>query len=94
MIVQSIHFTFSMTDADEMQSILVELRDASRKEAGVVSFDVGRSKEKPDVFALWEVYRDAEGLKAHTETEHYARLVVGRIRPRAIDHAVEKVELL
>ena len=94
MIVQSIHFTFSPSDADEVQSILLELRDASRKEAGVASFEVGRSSEKPGVFALWEVYRDAEGLKAHTETEHFARLVVGRVRPLAIDRAFEKVELL
>ncbi len=94
MIVQSIHFTFPPGSADEVESILLELRDASRKEAGVVSFDVGRSRDKPGVFALWEVYRDAEGLQAHTQTEHFARLVVGRIRVLATERVVEKVELL
>ena len=94
MIVQSIHFTFSPSNAGEVESILLEVRDASRKEAGVVSFDVGRSRDKPGVFALWEVYRDAEGLEAHTQTEHFTRLVAGRIRALAIERVVEKVELL
>ena len=42
MLVQSIHFAFAPEDAGKAESIL----------------RVGRSEEKPHVFALWEVYRD------------------------------------
>lgn len=94
MIVQSIHFTFAPDDADEIEAIARELRDASRREPGVVSFDVGRSLEKPGVFAFWEVYRDDASLEAHTQSEHFKRLVIGRIRPLAKDRNFEKVELL
>jgi quinol monooxygenase YgiN len=94
MIVQSIHFVFAPDDAAEIESALLELRDASRKEPGVVAFDVGRSLDKTGVFALWEVYRDAAGLEAHTQTEHFKRLVVGRVRILAKERIVEKVELL
>ncbi|MBV9332971.1 MAG: antibiotic biosynthesis monooxygenase [Candidatus Eremiobacteraeota bacterium] len=94
MIVQSIHFTFAPDDADEVEAIALELRDASRKEAGVVSYDVGRSRDKPGVFAFWEVYRDAASLEAHLQSEHFNRLVVGRIRPMLKERNFEKVDLL
>ena len=47
MIVQSIRFTFEPADADKIQSIMLKLRDSSRKEPGVVSFDVGQSLDEP-----------------------------------------------
>lgn len=60
-----------------------ELRDASVQEPGVVRFEVGRSKESPNVFALWEVYRDDEAVTAHRSTQHFQRLVVNGVRPLA-----------
>jgi len=63
MLIQSIHFSFAPEDADKAEAILRELRDASRKEEGVTAFEVGRSQERPNVFALWEVYRDRAALR-------------------------------
>ncbi len=80
MLVQSIHYTFAPEDGDKVEAILRELRDASRKEAGVVQFEVARSREHPNVFALWEVYRDEAALEAHKETEHFKRLAVNGVR--------------
>jgi quinol monooxygenase YgiN len=80
MIVQSIHFTFAPEDAEQAEQMLRELRDASRKEEGVVGFDVARSLEKPNVFALWEQYRDQAALDSHKATEHFTRLVLGGVR--------------
>jgi autoinducer 2-degrading protein len=45
----------------------------SRKEPGNVRFDVLRSVENPNRFALYEVYKDEAAFKAHQETAHYAR---------------------
>ena len=42
MLVQFVQFTFAPQDADKAEAILRELRDASRKEDGVVGFDVVR----------------------------------------------------
>lgn len=83
MLIQSVQFSFAPEDADKAEAILRELRDMSRKEAGVIGFDVGPSQEKPKVFALWEQYRDKEALAAHVATEHYARLVLNGVRPLA-----------
>jgi (4S)-4-hydroxy-5-phosphonooxypentane-2,3-dione isomerase len=91
MIIASITFRFAPEDADRAETILRELRDASINEPGVVRFEVGRSQEKPIVFALWEVYRDQEALSAHRSTTHFQRLVVDGIRPLAQHSDVEIV---
>jgi quinol monooxygenase YgiN len=83
MLVQSVHFTFAPNDADRVEAMLRELREASRAEAGVVSFDIARSREKPNVFVLWEVYRDEAGLESHKQSEHYKRLVIDGVRSLA-----------
>lgn len=91
MVINSIHYTFALADADKAESIFRELRDASRKEGGVIAFEIGRSQEKPNVFALWEVYRDMSAVDAHRATEHFDRLVLNGIRPLAQQRNVETV---
>jgi quinol monooxygenase YgiN len=91
MLINSIHYTFAPEDAERAESLFRELRDASRQEPGVVQFEVGRSHEKPNVFALWEVYRDKEAVDAHMASEHFQRLVVNGIRPLAQSRNIEKV---
>lgn len=91
MIINSIIFTFAPQDADKAETIFRQLRDASVKEAGVARFEVGRSQEKPNTFALWEVYRDQDALNAHRGTEHYQRLVIDSIRPLAQQRTIETV---
>ncbi|HEY1656542.1 MAG TPA: putative quinol monooxygenase [Candidatus Tumulicola sp.] len=91
MLVQSVLFTFDERDADRAEAMLRELRDASRREAGVIAFDVGRSADKPNVFALWEQYRDRAALDAHAATEHFARLVLNGVRPLARQRCAEIV---
>jgi quinol monooxygenase YgiN len=83
MLIQSVRYTFAPEEADRAEAILRELRDASRKEEGVVTFDVARSEEKSNVFVLWEAYRDRAAMDAHATTEHFKRLVLNGIRPLA-----------
>ena len=83
MIITSIQYTFTSRDADTAESLLRELRALSVKEAGVVQFEVGRSNHNPNVFALWEVYRDEAAVAAHHATEHFERLVLNGVRPLA-----------
>ncbi len=45
---------------------------ASRREPGVVRFDVCQQADAPDRWVLWEVYRNAAAHAAHRETPHYA----------------------
>lgn len=84
-------FTFAPEDADKAEGFLRELRDESRKEDGVIAFDVGWSKEKPNVFALWEGYRDKAALESHLATEHFQRLVIRGVRAMAKQRKAETV---
>jgi quinol monooxygenase YgiN len=88
-LIQFIHYTFAPENADRAAAIFKELRGLSRQEPGVVRFDIARSKERPNVFVLWEEYRDEAAFKAHLETEHFGRLVVNGIRRLAKDRAGE-----
>jgi len=94
MLIQSIHFTFAPEDADKAERFLRELRDESLKEDGVISFGIGRSKEKPNVFALWEEYRDKASLESHIATEHVKRLVINGVRIMAQQRDAETVFLI
>lgn len=91
MLIQAIYFTFAPEDADKAETILRELRDASRKEEGVITFEVARSQEKPNLFALWEAYKDRTALDAHIATEHFKRLVLNGVRPLAQQRDAETV---
>jgi autoinducer 2-degrading protein len=46
--------------------------EASRREPGVVRFDVLADREDPSRFILVEVYRDGTAAAAHKQTAHYA----------------------
>jgi quinol monooxygenase YgiN len=46
--------------------------EASRREPGVVRFDLLADREDPSHFVLVEVYRDAAASAAHKATTHYA----------------------
>jgi quinol monooxygenase YgiN len=89
--IQLVRYTFAPEDVDRVAGILTELRDLSRQEPGILAFVVARSEEKPNVFALWEEYRDEAALEAHAETEHFARLVVRGIRLLAKERVAERL---
>jgi len=91
MLIQTVRYTFAPEDADKVQSILRELRDASRKEEGVIAFEIGRSQERPNVFVLWEQYRDRAALDAHSATDHFKRLVLNGVRPLAQQREAESL---
>jgi (4S)-4-hydroxy-5-phosphonooxypentane-2,3-dione isomerase len=89
MLIQNVHFSFASEDGDKAEAMFRELRDASRAETGVVAFDVGRSQEKPNVFVLWEVYRNQGALDVHKSTPHYQRLVTNGVRMLAEERSGE-----
>lgn len=46
--------------------------EASRREPGVVRFDVIQDRDEPGHFVLIEIYRGPEAAAAHKQTAHYA----------------------
>lgn len=61
-------------------------RAAEELEPGCLAFHVGQSEEDPDLFVLFEVYRDAAALEFHHAQAHFARF-----REEAGEMIAEKV---
>jgi (4S)-4-hydroxy-5-phosphonooxypentane-2,3-dione isomerase len=61
---------------DRLDQFLAEtLENArnSRKEPGIVRFDLIQEIEDPSRFALFELYRDQQAIEAHRITAHYTK---------------------
>jgi len=56
---------------DAFTAATVENARESRREPGVIRFDVFQQMESPEHFELIEVYRTVEAVAAHKETRHY-----------------------
>jgi (4S)-4-hydroxy-5-phosphonooxypentane-2,3-dione isomerase len=82
-IIQSVHYTFAPQDAEKALEILRELREASRAEPGVITFEIARGTDTPNEFALYEEYEDQDAVVAHGKTAHFERLVINGIRKLA-----------
>ncbi len=83
MLVNAVIYTFPADKADEAARLLIPLRDGSRAEAGCITFDVSRSNDDPNVFVLFEEWRDQAALDEHYKTEHFITFGVNGIRALA-----------
>lgn len=75
MIIQVVHLE---VQPDKMDAFLEEARlitAESRKEVGVVQFDLLKNESEPNKFMLYEVYKSKQALEAHRLTGHFIRWV-------------------
>lgn len=61
--------------------IIEEMTAPSRAEPGNLFYQGHRSPEDPRLFYLYEQYVDEAGYKAHMDSDHFQRLVVGEAIP-------------
>jgi quinol monooxygenase YgiN len=72
LLVVHVHVRLKPGAEEAFRVASVANAEASRREPGVVRFDLLADREDPSHFVLVEVYRDAAGAAAHKETAHYA----------------------
>jgi len=70
-LIVHVHVHVKPGQADAFIAATRKNADASRKEPGILRFDVVRDLASPDRFVLVEVYRDELAPAAHKETAHY-----------------------
>ena len=58
---------------EEFLPIVKAQAEASRAEPGCLRFEVSQQLDKPNVFALSEMYEDRDAVEAHYGSEHFAR---------------------
>ncbi len=57
--------------AEKYEAMLREILPLIRQEPGVVFWDAGTCRGKPDCFRIVEIYHDEAGLAAHYQTAHF-----------------------
>jgi quinol monooxygenase YgiN len=71
LLVVHVHVHVKPDAIDAFRSATLENAAASRREPGVLRFDVIQDLEDPTRFVLSEVYRGEAGAAAHKDTAHY-----------------------
>jgi quinol monooxygenase YgiN len=66
---------------ERVLAILEELAPASRAEPGCQYYQPCRDREDPRRFLIFETYDDDDALRAHSESEHFHRLVLDEAVP-------------
>lgn len=69
-------------------SLLAELRARSLAEEGNLAYEVHESSSDESVLILFEGYRDESALAEHRQSEHYQKLVAGKILPLLEDREI------
>lgn len=64
-------FNPSSGQQQTVEQILRGMVSASRKEPGCLRYDLHRTQGSPQLFVLFETYRDAAALETHRATSHY-----------------------
>jgi quinol monooxygenase YgiN len=67
--------------ADTVLRVIEKMTPLSRKEPGCLFYQAQRSLDDPNVFFLYEQYRDAAGYEAHMATPHFEQYVRGEAIP-------------
>lgn len=72
LLIVHVHVHVKPGTAEAFRAASLANAEASRREPGVVRFDLLADRDDADRFVLVEVYRDASAAAAHKETGHYA----------------------
>jgi quinol monooxygenase YgiN len=81
MVVLSARYESKSGFGDVVESALQEMIAFARQEEGCIHYLIGRSKDNPDVFLLYEQYESESALTRHRETPHFKRLIEGKVIP-------------
>jgi autoinducer 2-degrading protein len=71
MFIVHVHVHVKPEFVEAFKAATIVNAQASRRESGVLRFDVLQQQDDPTRFVLVEVYRDAAAAAAHKETSHY-----------------------
>jgi quinol monooxygenase YgiN len=69
-------------EEERIARIVEEMTGPSRAEPGNLVYQAHRSFDDPRVFYFYERYVDEAAARAHSESDHFQRLVLGEAVPR------------
>jgi quinol monooxygenase YgiN len=68
-------------EEERVLAVLEQLAPASRAEAGCLHYQPCRDRDDPSRFLIFEIYADEGAVQAHSESEHFRRLVLDEAVP-------------
>jgi quinol monooxygenase YgiN len=68
-------FKVAPEDVDKIVKLGQELVAASRKDAGVIDYDIYQSQTDPTQLMIFETWKDQASLDAHSNAAHFTRIV-------------------
>jgi len=78
---------------DKMKELLTAMVEPSKKEPGVVFYDIYQYKDNPRKFSAVESWESEEALEGHKQTEHYA-IYKSSFEPYCEDKYTDELEIL
>jgi quinol monooxygenase YgiN len=81
--------TFEQGDHEEIAAILCSLTEASRKEAGCVSYIPHFVEGEPCTVLIYEQYADGAALEAHRNSPHFRQYAIGGLYQKMRDRQLE-----
>ncbi|OZJ05926.1 hypothetical protein BZG36_01207 [Bifiguratus adelaidae] len=76
---------------EELKKIAEKLAPACRQEPGNIQFDIHQDSRDPTHFFLFEIWKDADAVKQHAETEHFKTLAAGEATKCLQDRKLRKM---
>jgi len=71
MLILVVHVTIRVGHEEEVTESFRKLQEETRREPGCINYFVQRSRENPQVYMVYEQYKDEAALQAHRETSHF-----------------------
>lgn len=79
------------SEVERVRTYLNEMAIATRKEEGNLRYDIYQHLTFPDLFILYEEYKDENALKEHRESEHFEKIVKNKIIPHLKERNVDVI---
>jgi len=94
MVSFTVRMKFAPEDRNDVVEALRRLTEASRHEAGCVSYVPHQVEGDPDTVVIYEQYADAKAQAAHRETPHFKQYAVGVLYQKMRERSVENLAAL
>jgi quinol monooxygenase YgiN len=91
MISFAVRMKFAPEDRDAVVESLRLLAAASRLEPGCIHYIPHHLEDDPDTVLIYELYRDAQALTAHRESEHFKTHAVCGLYQKMRERSVENL---
>ncbi len=80
MVVLAVTWIANPGHEGEVAEIFIKLQEASRQEPGCLMYVVHRHRTDPQLFFIYEQYRNDAALEAHRQSAHFQQYVVAELK--------------